>query len=175
MQIHQIWLDVIIPEKIQVMMATWRTSGNEYKLWRKEDLVIYNEELAITGMQPFHESLKSDLYRLLILRDFGGLYVDCDATLTGSIPSVLPEIFCGHFQNDLLMPDPWMIYSSCTNHDLINKLISEGAKMSNDQDPLHRFGYKAFIRKWNKEILDTRAWAKHANLYSWRNSKTPSR
>jgi hypothetical protein len=73
------------------------------------------------------------------------------------------------------MPDPFIIYSSYTNNDQINTIINEGMKMSNSEDPLHRFGHKAFMRKWKENILDTKAWVSHANFYSWRNHNTPSR
>ena len=167
MQVHQIWLDDIIPDKIQTMMATWRSSGYPYRLWRREDLAKYDEEFNKSGMKIYHPALQSDLYKLLIIRDFGGLYVDCDSTLRATLPQ-LPDDFCGIYGNDALMPDPWIIYSSYTNNDLISKIITEGMNMPNDADPLHRFGYKAFIRKWTSNILDTRAWITHANNYSWR-------
>lgn len=168
MQVHQIWISDIIPEKIQAMMLSWRTSGNKYKLWRKEDLAIYDEEFNASGMKMYHEELQRDLYRLFILRDFGGLYVDCDTKLNATLPDTLPSIFCGNYAYDLLMPDPWIIYSSHTNNDQIVSLINEGMKMTNGEDPLHRFGYKAFVRRWKEEILDTKAWITHANNFSWR-------
>ena len=175
MKIHQIWINDIIPENIQHMMATVRGSGYEYKLWRKEDLQVYNEELNKAGLNIYHEVMQSDLYMLLILRDFGGLYLDCDVNFKSTLPNDLPKTFCGSLKGDPLMPDPWMIYCAYTNDDQVVSIINDGMKMTNDVDPLHRFGYKAFVRRWQKDILELSACFEHVNLFSWRKPSVNNR
>lgn len=173
MKVHQIWIDDIIPEKIQQQMLTWKNSGYEYQLWRKEDLKIYEEEFNNSGMRIYHNSLQSDLYRLLVLRDYAGIYVDCDSTLKGTLPK-FQKTCCACINGDPLMPDPWFIYAAYTNDDQIIKILNDGLKMANDIDPLHRFGYKAFTRKWTSDVIDMKAWIIHANNFSWKQHNIPA-
>ena len=175
MKIHQIWINDIIPENIQHMMATVRGSGYEYKLWRKEDLQVYDEEFNKAGVAIYDEAMQSDFYRLLIIRDFGGLYLDCDVKFKSTLPTDLPKTFCGTIKDDPLMPSNWMIYCAYTNDDQIVSIINDGMKMTNDVDPLHRFGYKSFARKWKKDILELNTCLEHVNLFSWRNTSAGKR
>lgn len=77
--IHQIWLGGPVPEEYRKWMATWTSlQGWEYKLWTDEnvkDMRLYNRDL-FDKVDNFGE--KSDILRLEVLRNYGGVYVDMD-------------------------------------------------------------------------------------------------
>jgi hypothetical protein len=77
--VHQIWLGSPVPEVFRKWMDTWtRLEGWEYKLWTDEEtrnLSMYNQALYDEVTQ-FVE--KSDILRLELLSQFGGVYVDTD-------------------------------------------------------------------------------------------------
>lgn len=81
--IHQIWLGGEVPETCKKWMETWQNlEGWEYKLWTDKDLAefpLYNRDLfnAITN-----HAEKSDILRLEILYQYGGVYVDTDFACT---------------------------------------------------------------------------------------------
>lgn len=86
--VHQIWLGSKIPPKYNYWMSTWMNwLGWEYRLWTDEDVKdfsLYNQELYDIA-DNYGE--KSDILRLEILLQYGGLYVDVD------FECVKPEIF----------------------------------------------------------------------------------
>ncbi|MGL4539814.1 MAG: glycosyltransferase family 32 protein [Candidatus Rhabdochlamydia sp.] len=88
--IHQIWLGSRVPEKYREWMKSWVNLLDwEYKLWTDDDvkeMVLYNQKLYD---QSSNYGEKSDILRLEILWEYGGLYVDVD------YECLKPEIFEG--------------------------------------------------------------------------------
>ncbi|VHO02144.1 TcdA/TcdB catalytic glycosyltransferase domain-containing protein [Candidatus Rhabdochlamydia sp. T3358] len=88
--VHQIWLGGQVPEKYGEWMKSWvNLMGWEYKLWTDDDvkeMVLYNRKLYD---QSSNYGEKSDILRLEILWEYGGLYVDVD------YECIKPEIFDG--------------------------------------------------------------------------------
>lgn len=77
--IHAIWLGSEIPEKYAAWQQTWKDiDGWEYYLWTDrevESLTLINRELY---ERAANYGEKSDILRLELLYQFGGLYVDTD-------------------------------------------------------------------------------------------------
>lgn len=76
--IHVIWLGSEIPEKYAQWQNTWKSLGWEYRLWTDKDvkkLSLVNRKLY-DASRSFGE--KSDILRIELLYQFGGLYVDTD-------------------------------------------------------------------------------------------------
>lgn len=77
--VHQIWLGSPPPEKYREWMTTWMNwQGWTYRLWTDEDVrcrELYNQELYDRA-DNYGE--KSDILRLEILLEHGGMYVDVD-------------------------------------------------------------------------------------------------
>ncbi|MGB7127791.1 MAG: TcdA/TcdB catalytic glycosyltransferase domain-containing protein [Candidatus Rhabdochlamydia sp.] len=88
--VHQIWLGGQVPKKYCEWMKSWANLiGWEYKLWTDDDvkeMILYNQELY-DHSSNYGE--KSDILRLEILWEYGGLYVDVD------YECMKPEIFYG--------------------------------------------------------------------------------
>ena len=76
--VHQIWLGSPVPNEFRQWMDSWRHEGWDYKLWTDEEIAklnMRNRELYDRS-ENFGE--KSDIARLEILYQYGGLYVDTD-------------------------------------------------------------------------------------------------
>ncbi len=78
--LHQIWIGPKpFPEKYKAWQRTWQSlKGWTYKLWTNEDveaLKLINRELFKSETNP---GAQSDIVRLEILYQFGGVYVDTD-------------------------------------------------------------------------------------------------
>ena len=77
--VHQIWLGGKVPEEYRLWASTWaQLQGWTYQLWTDENihtLKLYNQDL-FNEIDNYGE--KSDLLRLEILRQYGGVYVDMD-------------------------------------------------------------------------------------------------
>lgn len=77
--IHQIWLGGEVPEKYHKWMAVWASlKGWEYRLWMDEDvksLNLYNKDVYELSK---NKGEKSDILRLELLSQYGGVYVDVD-------------------------------------------------------------------------------------------------
>ncbi len=77
--VHQIWLGKPMPDKFKPLIQTWaEIEGWKYKLWTKSELtdfVMVNRDL-FDEARDYGEA--SDILRLEILFQEGGLYVDTD-------------------------------------------------------------------------------------------------
>lgn len=83
LKIHQIWLGSReIPAECQAMMETWKTHHPawEYRLWTDEDVdsVLGTSRLAAAFSRAESPAERSDILRLELILQFGGLYVDVD-------------------------------------------------------------------------------------------------
>jgi mannosyltransferase OCH1-like enzyme len=77
--IHVIWLGAEIPEKYAQWQDTWQNlTGWEYHLWTDKEV----ENLTLINRRIYNASHcygeKSDILRIELLYQFGGLYVDTD-------------------------------------------------------------------------------------------------
>lgn len=86
--IHQIWLGGSVPPLYCKWMESWASlAGWEYRLWTDEEvksLYLYNRDL-FDATENLGE--RSDILRLELLYQYGGLYVDTD------MECVHPEYF----------------------------------------------------------------------------------
>lgn len=81
LKIHQIWIGPRpLPEKFKWMTKTWedKNPGWQYKLWTNEDLKNFNliNQNAFDKAQNW--GAKSDIFRIEILKRYGGIYIDTD-------------------------------------------------------------------------------------------------
>lgn len=99
MMIHQIWLGGNMPAQEQEWTAGVRAgaeaAGHEYRLWTDRELEERWGQYAhwrffarLRELEPGARvlTLMSDYYRLLLLHEFGGVYLDADMVLEGPWP-----------------------------------------------------------------------------------------
>ena len=98
--VHQIWLGGKLPESERKMTEQVMSSlGKEwkYKLWTDANISELNR---FDNRDAFDKTpnlgQKSDLLRIAILKEFGGIYMDTDFILVGNLDEFLDlEFFCG--------------------------------------------------------------------------------
>jgi inositol phosphorylceramide mannosyltransferase catalytic subunit len=80
--IHQIWLGSRpVPVTVDTWMAHAAAHGYRHRLWREDDLIQagYDSHPALRHMLDEGDFPGAvDVVRYMILRDFGGIYLDCD-------------------------------------------------------------------------------------------------
>ena len=77
--IHQIWIGKQPPAQIKAWMLTaQRLSGWEYILWNSDTLKQQYGTEFFSTYSNCNYGLQADIYRLRVLKDFGGFYLDCD-------------------------------------------------------------------------------------------------
>merc|ERR1712070_1358542 len=92
--IHQVWIGGELPHRFQRLAASWKRLHPdwEYKLWTDSDvkgLRLRNRELFERAKNP---GQKSDILRLEVLYQYGGLYVDTDFECLKSFESSLANL-----------------------------------------------------------------------------------
>lgn len=96
--IHQIWIGGEMPQREDVWCAQWRdrNPGWRYKLWT--DYGEYADDPYLryfteTGEKP---AFIADRLRVLILRDYGGIYIDADCQPLKTL-DMLAHIWSGEY------------------------------------------------------------------------------
>ena len=100
-KIHQVWIGPrVLPEKYVEMTAAMQAMHPEweYKMWTHDE--IFNDRYAddiylqayIQDPDTFKWAFITDRIKLLLLRDFGGVYVDVDAKYVKSFDLVMDKL-----------------------------------------------------------------------------------
>ena len=139
--IHQIWIGYKDPpewcvrfgKEMQAMHPDW-----EYKLWKHDDIFngIYKDDIFlqeyITKPEVYKWAFMADRIRLLLLRDFGGVYCDLDAKPIRPFDLVLNELSDQHTffsgmkssQSNNTLVD-CTVYGSAPNSRMVNECLAE--------------------------------------------------
>jgi len=78
--IHQIWLGGALPDQYQA----WRDHlvalhpGWDVRLWTEQNLPDYDRIMDRYDLRGYHPTIASDLFRVLVVLRYGGIYLDCD-------------------------------------------------------------------------------------------------
>lgn len=105
MKIHQIWIGGTMPpeerEYVAGIKAAAEEAGHEHLLWDAASLAeVYGQEAPAAVFQKAVDflpigtvyGLMSDYYRLRVLAEEGGMYLDTDIRISGKWPEVAPEV-----------------------------------------------------------------------------------
>jgi len=78
--VHQIWLGGPLPERFKAWSSTWKSKNPSWshRLWGDADVPNLNMRRKEAFDTATNLGEKSDIMRLEILEQFGGLYVDTD-------------------------------------------------------------------------------------------------
>jgi len=125
MKVHQIWISGDMSPRFRAWTDTakaWaQEMGADYKLWTWSDL------LAEFGKEPEAETLSrcmetlptataytfaADYYRLRIIAEYGGIYLDTDARCQHTIcPPESPGLYVGAERFDPSLPSTWLLWA----------------------------------------------------------------
>ena len=89
-KIHQIWLgEKSIPRICKRWMNSWKDLNPqwEYKLWDEKNIKELNIKDLNVYSKKFNPGYRSDILRYVILKKFGGIYVDTDFECVKSLPT----------------------------------------------------------------------------------------
>ena len=89
-KIHQIWLgEKSIPRICKRWMNSWRDLNPqwEYKLWDEKNIKELNVDYLHVYSKKFNPGYRSDILRYIILKKFGGMYVDTDFECIKPLPT----------------------------------------------------------------------------------------
>jgi glycosyltransferase involved in cell wall biosynthesis len=93
--IHQLWKDAAVPERYRSLVDSWsrHNPGWERRLWTDRDLLDLVEQRYPDWLATYlgyqHNINRADLGRYLVLREFGGVYVDLDCECLQPIDPLL--------------------------------------------------------------------------------------
>jgi mannosyltransferase OCH1-like enzyme len=125
--IHQIWLGGEVPEKYRKFMQSWKKFNPDYtyKLWTDKDV----NDIFITKRSIFeackNQGMRSDILRMEILRQYGGVYVDTDFECIRPFDDLLNlKFFCGIAYGDVFVLYVGLI-ASVPNHPIINACVND--------------------------------------------------
>jgi len=97
--IHQIWLNPPLPEQYQL----WREKlvalhpGWDVRLWTAENLPDYDRIMVRYDLGGYHPTIASDVFRVLIVLQYGGFYLDCDTEPVSCLEPLREHAFvCRH-------------------------------------------------------------------------------
>lgn len=200
-KIHQIWIGhQEIPEhciefgkEMEQMHPDW-----EYKLWRHEDIFngLYKDDPFLQNYVKdpdlYRWAFMADRIRLLLLRDFGGIYCDLDAKPIRSFDTIVdklhPDItfFAGMkpSQDNNTLID-CTVYGSAPNSRIINECLSvytrvdwaHGCKTFNDRiiekmgPDIAIFGYEYFYNWQLNDKTIVLHDVEETRLFSWVDNK----
>lgn len=125
--IHYIWLgDSPLPKLYEECIKSWLTFAGDwtFKLWNNENLPTDNLYLK-KALQDKKYAFASDYLRCYVLKEFGGVYLDVDIELVGTLNDMLHHnAFLGlektqRFNNAVMgsMPDHWFVNKMLNYYD----------------------------------------------------------
>lgn len=180
-KIHQIWLSDIdtMPLKYRAWCDKWQELHPEweYKLW--DSSILTQELINKYSLESVHPAIISDILRILIVRQFGGVYLDVDARPVGPLDNLLD---CDFFA----FSDSWgesgilihgAIFGSVQYNPIFDyafKAFDKNSKLS--ISPVHKYGYTVFCNMVCSQtgpgitIINptlARKYAEHTFMRSW--------
>ncbi|MEY2702304.1 MAG: hypothetical protein RLY43_937 [Bacteroidota bacterium] len=123
--IHYIWLGNNMPSKAEkiIIKNNFYFNNYEVKLWTEKNCKI-NHPFFKKAIKEEKWAFASDILRFIVLRDYGGVYLDVDMEIIKPIDSLLNvEGFSGYGNIDKYIYCG--IIGSKKNNPLINEIISE--------------------------------------------------
>jgi len=116
--IHQLWIgDRPVPEKYRQNQTDWREKNPEweYRFWgndRVEELISRQDRdirrlWVLLASDPYGTIKRADLARMLIIHEFGGVYLDMDLVPVNSLETLFSadRVYNRNLQRVRQMPD----------------------------------------------------------------------
>ncbi len=153
--IHQIWLGgKPLPQTFQKYRETWVEKNPEWDfiLWTEKNLNnigwLDRKKLDILC----HPAIKSDYLRFLIIKEFGGVYIDIDFECLKPLNTLLNDvgIFIGEYREGEYLPNGF--FGANKNHKLIQEICTAMkiriSKKNILKHPLNTLIWPVFIDKY---------------------------
>jgi mannosyltransferase OCH1-like enzyme len=151
--LHQIWIGGDIPEREKAFCIQAKNalpSDWTYKLWRDEDVLSLAN---FTQAEPYNKTpslgQKSDLLRLFILCEFGGVYCDTDFVLNKPFDDLLDLDFFGGVVYDEVPNIANSVMGSSPKNELIldMQILDEPMRHNDGMDIINTTGQGLITNK----------------------------
>ncbi len=122
------------PKKVLKCIASWKRVCPEYEIieWNEDNFDVYQSDYLKYCYDNQKWAFFSDLARLLIIRDHGGIYLDTDVELLKN-PSELLEKYDAFYGFETeQMINTGLGFGAVENHITVNEMISEYLKLKRD-------------------------------------------
>lgn len=159
--IHWIWLG---RKKLPTeFLPKWQAEFNDWLqvIWDEEKIRTYLGETITKDMaeQALTYAEMSDILRLEILRQYGGVYLDCDVELVKGEPDIfdaLQDIECGFVHHRKQLLSNWIIVS-VPRHAFIIRLLEQ---IKSGQRHINRYdsaftGPRLVTKHWDEQQWGT--------------------
>lgn len=194
-KIHQIWIgDQPIPEHCKEFVERMKFVNPNYecKLWGNEVFELYKDDVFLQEYIKFPEIYKwafiADRIRLLLLRDYGGIYVDVDCNPIQSFDVIFEKLNEDHTFFSGMKPSQsnntlvdCTVYGSAPDSRIINLCLgtykdiywANGCKMFSDEIILNcdtdvaLFGHEYFYDNKITEKTIVLHDVEETRLFSW--------
>lgn len=96
--IHYLWLSDEKPSDVEQCLATWKEHlvGYEIKEWNKTNFPYQDFLWTREAFEHKKWAFVTDFFRLWVLENYGGIYMDADVTMTGTFDEFLNQpLFIG--------------------------------------------------------------------------------
>ena len=122
--LHYVWISGDpLPELIHLCRLSWEKWLPDYEwiLWDKKKIEGIEHRWLSQTLETNSYAFATDYIRIYALYNFGGIYLDSDVELTGSLdPFLQHQFFIGSEYNDDLEP---AVFGSVAAHPLLKELL----------------------------------------------------
>ena len=154
--IHYLWLSENKTPEIEMCVSTWREhlKGYEIKEWNKTNFPYWDFIWTREAFMKEKWAFVTDFFRLWVLENYGGIYMDADVTVTGSFDSFLHQpMFIGTEFTDQIAAH---VIGAEKGHPFIQKCLKYYENrhfiMNNgelDMKPMPNIITKIFMQQYN--------------------------
>lgn len=125
--IHYVWLgNKPKPRKIQKCIASWHSFCPDYEIkeWNETNFDVNSHPFVKQAYEANNYAFASDVIRLVVLLEYGGIYVDADVEFLKPIDDLLDnEAFIGFELPEYV--NSGQIFGSVANNDLIAEHLKQ--------------------------------------------------
>lgn len=122
--LHYVWLsNDPLPELLKKCRLSWEKWLPDYEwiLWDRKKIEGIGNNWLVQTLETRNYAFATDFIRIYALYNFGGIYLDADVEVTGSLdPFLKHKFFIGFEFNDDLEP---AVFGSAAGHPLLKELL----------------------------------------------------
>lgn len=125
--IHYVWLgDKPKPKKIEKCIASWKKYCPDYKIieWNEQNFDISSHPFLKEAYDAGNYAFASDIIRLIVLLEQGGVYVDADVEFVKNIdPLLQDDCFIGFETDDYV--NSGQIFGSVPDNQIVKEHLAQ--------------------------------------------------
>lgn len=121
------------PEIVEMCIDSWKKHCPDYELveWNEENFDVNFCEYSRDAYKAEKWAFVSDIARIKVLYENGGVYLDTDVELKRSLDDWIEHSAC-FCSGDIRYFSTGLGFASCKNHGLLHKLLEERLKRAYD-------------------------------------------